>query len=78
MTPFLQESEERIDLIWSRAHIPDFANDAKEVIKSLLKEKLLLAYETGKKEERERMKEMIKKFESLGWNLDELRALLHT
>ena len=34
----LEKSDERIDLIWSRAHIPDYANDAKIAVKSLLAE----------------------------------------
>lgn len=34
------EWEERLDLIWSRAEMPDYVKDAKQVIKSLFRQAL--------------------------------------
>ncbi len=60
------EWEERIDLIWERAHIPDYANDAKFVIKAFITQLLQEEREKEKQEWAEFMTRQMPKWAERG------------
>lgn len=58
----LLKIEGRIELIWERAHIPAFANDAKIVIKQLFRAKLQEAHEASAADMKESLCKIVDKW----------------